>query len=86
MNRKVEKHGAKRTMREPCGIARSLCRATAVKAHQLGNSLKEPRQGSGAAEGSATDDNETSRTPVRARNYHGYQVPAGSNGRDVLAR
>ena len=85
MNRKVEKHGAKRTMREPCGIARSLCRATAVKARQLGNSLKEPRQGGGAAEGLATDDNETSRTPVSA-NITATHVPAGSNGRDVLAR
>ena len=45
--------------KEPCAnVAAQLGRSvgtTAVKAHQLGISLKVPRQGGGAAEGSATD-------------------------------
>jgi hypothetical protein len=45
--------------KEPCAnLATQLGRsvgATAVKAHQLGISLKVPRQGGGAAEGPATD-------------------------------
>jgi hypothetical protein len=45
--------------KEPCSnVAAQLGRSvgtTAVKAHQLGISLKVPRQGGGAAEGSATD-------------------------------
>jgi hypothetical protein len=45
--------------REPCAnLAAQLGRsvgATAVKAHQLGISLKVPRKGGGTAEGSAND-------------------------------
>ena len=45
--------------KEPCAnVAAQLGRSvgtTAVKAHQLGISLKVPRQGGGAAEGAATD-------------------------------
>ena len=45
--------------KEPCAnVAAQLGRSvgtTPVKAHQLGISLKGPRQGGGAAEGSATD-------------------------------
>jgi len=45
--------------KEPCAnLAAQLGRwvgATAVKAHQLGISLKVPRQGGGAAEEAATD-------------------------------
>jgi hypothetical protein len=45
--------------KEPCStLAAQLGRsvgATAVKAHQLGISLKVPRQGGDAAEGPATD-------------------------------
>jgi hypothetical protein len=45
--------------KEPCAnLAAQLGRsvgATAVKAHQLGISLKVPRQGGGAGEGAATD-------------------------------
>jgi hypothetical protein len=45
--------------KEPCAmVAAQLGRSvgtTAVKAHQLGISLKVPRQGGGAAEGSAID-------------------------------